>query len=111
VSIYGHFYPNGANPISTQKVTGGTFARTGVGVITFTFSEPVLSSGYWYPSAKLNMGTPDGSYAMITTVSQAASGIVTATIGTFDAAHNPADIAADATNVVTFKMKVKVKGP
>lgn len=111
ILIQGHFYPNGGNAIATQKITGGTFARTGVGTFTFIFSEPVRTDGYWYPTAKLNMGTPDGSYANVTAVSQASDGIITVTIKTFSAAHVAADIAADASNVVTLDMKAKIVGP
>lgn len=111
LSVYGHFYPNAGNAIATQKATGGTFLRTGVGVITFTFADPVPTGAYWYPDAKLNMGTPDGSYALVTAVSQASSGVITVTVGTFNAAHAAADIAAHATNVVTFNMKVQYAGP
>jgi hypothetical protein len=112
LSVYGHFYPNGGAALSTTKGTGGTFSRTGVGVHTFVFSEPVPIGAYWYPEAKLNMGTPNGSYACVTAVSQSSStGIITVTIGTFNAAHAAADIAAHATNVVTFEMKVRLQGP
>lgn len=110
VVIQGHFYPKGALAITSQKITAGTFLRTAQGVITLTLDDPVRTDGYWYPEVDLNMGTPNGSYAMITGVSQASNGIITVTIGTFDSGHNAADIAAHASNVVTLKMRVKIRG-
>lgn len=111
IVVHGHFYPNAGGAIATQKITGGTFAATAAGTFTFTFSEIVRSGGYWYPMVKLHMGVPGDSYAMVTALSQAASGIITVTIKTFGAAHNAVDVAADASNVVTFNMKVQYAGP
>lgn len=108
VLMYGSFKPNGANPLASENMTGGTFARTGVGTVDLTMHHPVQDASM--PICQLHMGTPDGSYAMCTGKTVTA-GIAVYTFTTFSALHAAADIAADATNIVTVIFPVKIQGP
>lgn len=104
--LSGLFYPAGTGAITGQVNTANlkTAARTATGKITLTF--PCNFQKIYFASAKLNMGTPDGTYAQIDSMVQT-SGLLVVVIGTYSAAHSAADVPAVATNFVAWELQVK----
>lgn len=101
-SIDGIFTTAGTGAVTGADNTGGgTTARTNTGKITVTlpyFVETVFSY-----SAQLKIGTPDGSYALVDSVTANSSGHCVVVIGTYNSSH----AAADTTGVVTWRLVVR----
>ena len=96
-----------ATPTVNVKGKGATVTRTAQGIYTIVL-DSVIREVLSY-DAKLHMGTPNGSYAVMT-ISLASNGILTATVTTYDHANAAADIAAAAGNVVTWTIRAKRVG-
>lgn len=112
--VSGSFAPNGSSAVASTSVKGAGFsvARTGTGVFVVTLNPAVQYAEMVAKTVQLHMGTPDGSYASVTTFTLGSTGTVTITtyIPTSPAGVyqvDPADIAAAATNRIDFNFKLR----
>ena len=102
MQIDGIFTTAGSSAVTGADNTGGgVTARSTTGKITVTlpyFVETVFSY-----SAQIKIATPDGTYALVDSVTANSSGNCVMTIGTYNSSH----AAADTTGVVTWNLVVR----
>lgn len=106
VEIAGSFAPAGTGAPTTARGVGYTVARTNVGEFTLTFvnAYPELVSR----EAHLSLATPDDKVAMCGVYTAASKTLV---INIWDISGAAlADVAADANNLVNFRVVFKESG-